>query len=155
MNNFPASWKLDRQIRIIQPEWRESIANDVNQLTDVGWSGDNLGTDNDQKVIEDLEHGHAANGEPAPLHISGRGGTEDAGENHDHIGEEDSGNVVGVHVSENDQVDQKERGGEEPVDVASKEERTVHVGVAVRLEEVAATTACLYIITKFVVSNVT
>ena len=115
-------------------------------LTNVGRSGDNLGSDNHQQVVEDGEHSDAANDEPAPLHDSVGGGTKDTGEDHDDIGEDDTGSVVGVHVTEDDQIHQQKRGGEKPVDITGIVEASVDVTAwrsAVDLEGVVSTTAGL------------
>ena len=114
------------------------------KLTNVSRTGDDLSADNEQQVIEDCEHGHAADDEPTPLHNSVGGGTEDTGEDHDNIGEDDAGGVVSVHITENDQIHQQERGGEEPVDVTGIVESSVHVTAgrtAVDLDRVVAAAA--------------
>ena len=71
--------------------------------------------------VEDVEEGDAAEGEVAPLVAGADEGASEAGDDHDFVDEDDEEDRGPGHAGGEEQVGEKERGGDDPVDVSKLE----------------------------------
>ncbi len=81
------------------------------------------------ELPDDNEVGNAGNGVPAPL-LGGAlraEGSEETGQDHDDIGNDGNEDGPAVHASEEAQIEEQERGGDGPVDVAGPVDLAVDV----------------------------
>ena len=73
------------------------------------------------KLVNDVEQSGAAKSEVAPLVAGADEGAGETGDNHDFVDEDDEEDRGPGHAGGEEQVGEKERGGDDPVDVSKLE----------------------------------
>jgi hypothetical protein len=109
----------------------ESVGTDGDEESaELGALGGGVGAAVQGQVPDDEEVGNAGNGVPAPL----LGSTlltersEEAGEDHDQVGNDGHDDVSTRHASEETKIEDQEGGGQAPVDVTGPEDLAVDLG---------------------------
>ena len=116
------------------PDDESETSNGGEEVANLATLGHGLATTVDGELPDDDEVGNACDGVPSPLLGSALGAEsgEQTGEDHDDVGDDGDQDVATVKTGEQAEVEQEERGGQAPVDVAGPVDLAVDILVGVR-----------------------
>lgn len=117
LRQTPGNW-------VESPEERGQRTADEECTADIGTHGIGVAAGLPDQDVENVEESDAAKDEVSPLVARGDEGTDESSDDHDLVYKDNVENSGCGERSSEQQVEQKERGGDDPVDVADVEDLT-------------------------------